>query len=222
MLAVLPPSGPPRATTVQGLRSIFRALKAARLVFSDPTFRIHVPAAQFQIPPAIDLAILREALNSSRPARAAIAALLGFHAIRIGHLCALQLTDVRDCRLHVGEQVILLAQPARERVSAYLSYRTATWPASINPHLFIHARSWTSARPVASAWIGAQLGMSAQHIRLDRILDEAQATSGDVRALCDLFGMSVGNAARYATAIGPIGKPPAIDGNDQAAGPGCR
>jgi hypothetical protein len=222
VLAVLPPSGPPRATTVQGLRSIFRALKAARLVFSDPTFRIHVPAAQFQIPPAIDLAILREALNSSRPARAAIAALLGFHAIRIGHLCALQLTDVRDCRLHVGEQVILLAQPARERVSAYLSYRTATWPASINPHLFIHARSWTSTRPVASAWIGAQLGMSAQHIRLDRILDEAQATSGDVRALCDLFGMSVGNAARYATAIGPIGKPPAIDGNDQAAGPGCR
>ena len=84
VLAVLPPSGPPRATTVQGLRSIFRALKASRLVFSDPTFRIHVPAAQSQVPPAIDLATLREALNSSRPARAAIAALLGFHAIRIG------------------------------------------------------------------------------------------------------------------------------------------
>jgi hypothetical protein len=157
---------------------------------------------------------VREALHSSRPARAVVAALLGFHAIRIGHLCALQLTDVRDGRLHVGEQVILLAAPARERVSAYLSYRTATWPRSINPHLFIHARSWTSTRPVASAWIGAQLGMSAQHIRLDRILDEAQATSGDVRALCDLFGMSIGNAARYATAIDRITEPLTRPGTD--------
>ena len=104
VLAVLPPSGAPRATTVQGLRSIFRVLKASKLVFSDPTFRIHVPAAQFQSPPAIDLATLREALSSSRPARAAIAALLGFHAIRIGRLCALQLTDIRDGRLHVGER----------------------------------------------------------------------------------------------------------------------
>jgi len=160
---------------------------------------------------------LREALDSSRPARAAIAALLGFHAIRIGHLCALQLTDVRDGRLHVGEQVILLAQPARERLSAYLSYRSATWPASINPHLFIHARSWTSTRPTASAWIGSQLGMSAQHIRLDRILDEAQATSGDVRALCNLFGMSIANAVRYAAAIDRITGPAVITSRDGAA-----
>ena len=220
VLAVLPPSGPPRATTVQGLRSIFRALKAARLVFSDPTFRIHVPAAPFRIPPAIDLATVREALNSSRPARAAIAALLGFHAIRIGHLCALQLTDVRDGRLHLGGQVILLAPPARERISAYLSYRTATWPASINPHLFIHARSWTSTRPAASAWIGAQLGMSAQHIRLDRILDEAQATSGDVRALCDLFGISIASATRYAAAIDRVSEPHVPGVSSQPSAPG--
>jgi hypothetical protein len=204
VLAVLPPSGQPRATTVQGLRSIFRALKGRKLVFSDPTFRIHVPAPRFQIPPAINLPVLREALNSPRPARAAIAALLAFHAIRIGQLAQIRLTDVRDGRLHLAGQIILLAAPARERVSAYLSYRTATWPASINPHLFVHARSWTSTRPVTTAWIGLQLGMSGQHIRLDRILDEAQATSGDVRALCDLFGMSVGNAARYATAIDRI------------------
>jgi hypothetical protein len=160
---------------------------------------------------------MRDALNSARPARAAIAALPGFHAIRIGHLCAIQLTDVRDGRLHIGEQVILLAPPARERLSAYLSYRTATWPASINPHLFIHARSWTSTRPAVSAWIARQLGMSAQHIRLDRILDEAQATSGDARALCDLFGMSSANAARYATAIDRITGPPGITSSEGAA-----
>jgi len=55
---------------------------------------------------------------------------------------------------------LLLTQQAREHVRAYLNYRTATWPTSINPHLFIHTCSWTSTRPVASAWIGKQLGMS--------------------------------------------------------------
>jgi hypothetical protein len=42
--------------------------------------------------------------------------------------------------------------------------------------------------------------MSARHIWLDRILHEAQASSGDVRAL----GMSIGNAARYAAATDRI------------------
>ena len=44
VLAALPPSGQPRATTVQGLRSIFRILRSRKLVFTNPTFRIHVPA----------------------------------------------------------------------------------------------------------------------------------------------------------------------------------
>lgn len=44
------------------------------------------------------------------------------------------------------------------------------------------------------------LGMSPRHIWLERILHEAQASSGDVRAL----GMSIGNAARYAAATDRI------------------
>jgi hypothetical protein len=38
--------------------------------------------------------------------------------------------------------------------------------------------------------------MSAQAIREDRILDEAIAT-GDVRRICDLFGLTVEAALRY-------------------------
>jgi len=44
VLATLPRSGQPRATAVQGLRSIFRILRARKLVFTNPTFRIHVSA----------------------------------------------------------------------------------------------------------------------------------------------------------------------------------
>src|SRR6185437_735098 len=59
VLAALPPSGQPRATTLQGLRSIFRILRARKLVFTNPTFRIHVPAPAMDVPPAVDLTDLR-------------------------------------------------------------------------------------------------------------------------------------------------------------------
>jgi hypothetical protein len=201
VLAALPPSGQPRATTVQGLRSIFKALRSRKLVFTNPTFRIHVPAQAMTVPAAVDLTALRDALDSPSPARAVITALLAYHAIPMRELAGLQLTDIRGGRAHLDDRVILLARPVRDRVDAYLCYRAATWPATVNAHLFIHARTWTSTRPVTPAWISQQLAMSAEHIRLDRIYHEAEATGGDVRALCDLFGMSIGNAARWATTI---------------------
>jgi len=43
------------------------------------------------------------------------------------------------------------------------------------------------------------LGMPAQGIRQDRILDEAIVTAGDARRLTDLFGLSITQAGRYTT-----------------------
>jgi hypothetical protein len=43
--------------------------------------------------------------------------------------------------------------------------------------------------------------MSPQTIRQDRILDEAHATRGDIRRLCDLFGFSTAGAYRYAATV---------------------
>jgi hypothetical protein len=122
-------------------------------------------------------------------------------------LARLQLVDIRGGRLHLDDRVILLAKPVRDRVDAYLSYRAATWPASVNAYLFIHARSWKTTGPVTSYWIGQQLAISAEHIRLDRIYQEAEATGGDIRVLCDLFGMSIANAARWATTVDRIVDP---------------
>jgi hypothetical protein len=39
--------------------------------------------------------------------------------------------------------------------------------------------------------------LAGQRIRQDRILSEADATGGDIRALCDLFGISIASAYRY-------------------------
>ncbi|WP_254550363.1 hypothetical protein [Catellatospora tritici] len=195
VLEVIPPQpGTARSTLLQGLRSIFTVLKGRKLVFVNPTIRIKVTGPIAAPPPPVDLQRLRDNLNSTDPTKAALSALLAFHAVRIRQLRHLLLTDLCDGRLHIGDHVILLAEPVRQRLAAYLDYRQQNWPTSTNPHLFIHQRSWSHQRPVWPAWINQQLGMSGQVIRRDRILDEVHATSGDIRALTDLFGLTAAGA----------------------------
>ena len=210
VLAALPPSGAPRACMAQALRSIFRALKARRIVFGNPMFRIHVPAPAQQIPTVPDFVRLREALDSPNPARALIAALLAYHAVRIHQLRDLTLTDFRDGRLRLDGQTILLADPVRDRLRAYLDHRGTTWPTTINPYLFVNVRSCTHTRPVCKTWTHDQLGMSGQQIRLDRIFYEAVTTGGDLRVLADLFGLSIASAARYASIVDRAARPATV------------
>ncbi len=197
VLAVLPVSGSARSTTLQGLRSVFAVLKGRKLTFCNPTAHIRGPRLSKAAPPAIDLPFLRTALDSEDLATAAVAALVAFHALTSGQICALLLTDVRDGRLHLGDRVIPLARPARERLRAYLDYRNDHWPGTANPHLFIHYRTATHTGAATACWVRTRLGMNPQHIRQDRILDEAHATRGDVRLICDLFGLTAAGAYRY-------------------------
>lgn len=202
VLAALPPSGTSRSTILQGLRSIFRVLRARKLVFVNPTARIGAPTPDRPAPGAVDMAALRAALDPGDPTRAALAALLAFHGLRLRELPVLQLTDVRDGRLHLSDRVVPLAEPARERLQAYLDYRQQTWPGTANPHLFISTRSANTTIEASPWWIRKRLGMSGQAIRQDRILDEAFATGGDVRMLCELFGLSIAGAYRYTSTVG--------------------
>ena len=152
--------------------------------------------------------MLRADLNSEQPATALLAALLAFHAVRVAQLCQLQLRDVYDGQLHVGDQVIPLAPAVRKRLRTWLDHRQATWPNTVNPHLFIHVRNAITTRPVTAWWIRHQLGIAGQAIRLDRILDEAHATGGDIRQLIDLFGLSVAGANRYIAAVNTVRSSP--------------
>jgi site-specific recombinase XerD len=196
--SVLPASGWQRGLLLGSLRSIFRVLKARQLVFANPTTHMHARAPVPAVPAPIDLAALRDAIGANDPARAALAALLAYHAIRKIDLRNLTLTDIRGGRLHIGDRTILLAEPARDCLTAYLDHRTATWPNTINPHVFINRRSATHTRAVNANWIRDTLGMPPDAVRRDRILDEAFATGGDLRQLTDLFGIHVATADRYA------------------------
>ncbi|WP_188197586.1 hypothetical protein [Nonomuraea sp. SYSU D8015] len=62
--------------------------------------------------------------------------------------------------------------------------------------MFINADTAVVISPVSAFWINATLGISAQALREDRILDEAAAT-GDVLRICDLFDVTVETALRY-------------------------
>ena len=105
--------------------------------------------------------------------------------------------DIRDGRLHFDDRTILLAEPVRVRLTAYLNYRNQRWPHTANPHLFIHYRTALGTKPVGNRWPGLILGTAARDIRTDRILDEVRATGGDIRRICDLFGMTPHGAQRY-------------------------
>ncbi|MFF8431073.1 hypothetical protein ACF07Y_39250 [Streptomyces sp. NPDC016566] len=71
------------------------------------------------------------------------------------------------------------ARPAR-----YLDYRNGRRPRTANAHLFLC------------------LGMPARRLREDRL---AEATGGDPRRICDLFGLTVGATLRYTATVDQAG-----------------
>lgn len=148
-----------------------------------PSSRKYLPAA-------------RDYLAASH-AQAAIVALIAFHALRNAQVRQLLLTDIGDGRVRVDANTIVMADPVREPINAWLAERARRWPSSANPHLFISSRTAVRTTPVSAAWIIDKVGVLPQKIREDRILNEAIATDGDVRRLSDLFGISVATAERY-------------------------
>lgn len=59
--------------------------------------------------------------------------------------------------------------------------------------------------PVSNVWINDVLGTPARRLREDRLLHEAEATGGDPRRICDLFGLTVGAALRYTATVDQAG-----------------
>jgi len=196
--AVLPTSGTPRSTMGAGLRSILTVLKTRKIIFVNPIARITTGGHENRDPLPAHVDQIREALLSPRTDGAAMAALATFHGLRAGELRNLHLTDLADGRLHIGDRTILLAEPVQVRLNAWLDYRNRQWPNTANPHLFINHRNANRTMPVGGRYLALATGGIPIHVmREDRILHEARMTGGDVRRICDLFGLSVSGALRY-------------------------
>lgn len=179
------------------MRSLFSILKARKVTFLNPAHGLANPGTARGVPLPLDTAAVRATLDSPDPAVALAVALVAFHALTNLQVRRVQLTDITDGRLRAGDRSIPLAEPVRSRLSAWLGHRTMTWPSTINPYLFVTQRS--APRPVhpGSQFPWKKTNLRPQALREDRILAEAHASGGDVRLLCDLFGMSVEGASRY-------------------------
>lgn len=79
-------------------------------------------------------------------------------------------------------------------MTAYLTCRQRFCPNTANPHLFIHYRNASTTRPVTSV-------LDSQTSRHERPADppgpHPRGSGGDIRLICDLFGLSVAGAYRY-------------------------
>lgn len=198
IVAALPARGAHRNLAEYGLRSVFQVLKSRKLVFQDPTRRLRLTPTAATIPMPLDTEAIRNALNSPDPACAFAVSLVAFHALTGPQLADLKLTDVRDGRLQVDGRTIPLAGPVRTRLRAYLDHRAGAWPDTINTHLFINRRTAPRTTPVSRNFPWAKAKLKPQALREDRILQEIHATGGDVRRICDLFGIGIEAALRYA------------------------
>jgi hypothetical protein len=197
----LPKTGARRNWAEYGLWSLFKVLKARKLIFTNPTRGMPMTAVNATVPLPLDSGAIRQALDSPDPAVALAVALVAFHALTAKQLSGLQLTDIVDGRLALDGRDIPLAGPVRVRLTAWLDHRNRTWPHSINPHLFVGRVSAPRLVPVGKQFPWRGTDLRPQALREDRILQEIHATGGDVRRICDLFGLTVESAMRYALTL---------------------
>jgi hypothetical protein len=149
------------------------------------------------IPMPLDPALIRAELDSPNPAVALAVALVAFHGLTGKQVRELQLTDIVDGRLRLDGRDIPLAAPVRSRLRIWLDHRNRTWPATANPHLLINRRTAPRLVPGGPSFPWRDSRVRPGALREDRILHEIHATGGDVRRICDLFGLSVEGATRY-------------------------
>ena len=180
--------------------------KGRKLVFINPTFRIHVPAQAMAVPPAVDLAALRGALDSPDPARAVITALLAFHAMRIYQLARSSSPTSAAAGSASMTRSSSLADPSA--TASPHTWTTGPRPGRPRSTPTCSSTSATGKPPGRSPRVDRP---AARHRRRAHPPgphhQEAEATGGDIRALCDLFGMSIASAYRYTSVIDHVDAP---------------
>ena len=184
-----------------GLKSLFTTLKGHRLIFANPTRGMKASPKSSNIPLALDAAVIREELNCPNPVAALAVALVAFHALTGKQLCELRLTDISDGHLILDNRDIPLerrcdppgdvARPAEPN----LAEQRQPPP--------VHQPAYRTQAPACRSELSLDRAgyLRPRALREDHILHEIHATGGDVRRICDLFGLSVEGATRYLSTV---------------------
>jgi integrase len=144
---------------------------------------------------------------AATPARRLAIALAAVHAARPGAIRELTLDDIDlpSRRISIAGHRQPLGELTRNALLAGLDYRRATWPDTANRHVLITRKSALGTGPVSASYLADYLGrhqrgISLEHIRRDRILQEALATGADPLHLALVFNIDHTNAMGYANA----------------------
>ncbi|MEV2225008.1 hypothetical protein AB0E01_34770 [Nocardia vinacea] len=197
-------SGHKRNGTFVALRSLFRFAKRHRLIFVDPTRRLRVGAAPSRmLLPMTDDQVDAVTAAAVTPMQRVMVGLVSIYAARATPLRNLVLDDVdlSRRRIRIGGTVHQLTEFTHDILTDWLTYRQHRWPATPNPHVIVSTDSVLGTSPVTDhhlTWHLGLLGIQLEHIRGDRVLQEALSTNADPLHLSITFGLSARTAVDYA------------------------
>ena len=203
-----PLRGHRRYNAITALRSLFRFARRRGLTFADPTAHLRGGrgAGRTVLPmTAEQIRAVQQA--AATPAQRLAIALAAVHAARPGAIRELTLDDIDlpGRRISIAGHSQPLGELTRDALLAWLDYRRATWPDTANRHVLITRKSALGTGPVSASYLADYLGrhqrgISLEHIRRDRILQEALATGADPLHLALVFNIDHTNAMAYANA----------------------
>lgn len=199
-----------RPNLLVGMRSLFRTLKANRLIFADPTAGFSVEAPSRRPPLALDPQVRSSLLGLiHRSDHRLIALLAGVHALSCKQMADLRVDDVdlSGDRFFVNGRPRPLDALTREQLVAWLDFRRATWPHTANPHLLVTSKSAARLVPAGQTFIKAAvagLPITLSGLRTDRLVCEALDSGGDALRIALMFGLSTEAATGYAESCGPF------------------
>ena len=198
-------SGHLRAGTFVALRSLFRFAKRHRLIFADPTRRLHIGRATptRALLPMTDTQIAAVGHTAVTPAQRLVVALVAVHAARAAAIRELTLDDIDLAarRITLAGHPQPLSKFVHEALVVWLQHRRRAWPHTPNRHVLVSAVTATGTAPVSDYYLSWHLllrGVQLEQIRGDRVLHEALAVRADPLHLAAVFNLSSATAITYA------------------------
>ena len=197
-------TGHRRAGTFVALRSLFRFAHRRRLIFTDPTRRLHVGRAPTRaLLPMTDAQILAVQHTAVTPAQRLVIALAAVHAARAAPIRDLTLDalDLPGRRVTLGGYAQPMSEFVHQALVTWLRHRQSTWPHTRNRHVLISEFTASGDGPVSDYYLTWHLlmhGVQLEQIRCDRVLQEALAVRADPLHLAAVFHLSSSTAITYA------------------------
>jgi integrase len=195
--------GHQRAGTFTSLRSLFRFAHRNRLVFTDPTRRLHVgQAPKRTVMPMTDEDIDAIKRAATTPVQRLVVALVAVYAARAAAVRALTLDDLdfTHRRLRISDTDHPMPELVHQLLIEWLAERQRIWPHTPNRHVLISRASAAGTDPVSDYYLSWHLAMQdvpLEHLRADRVLHEAVAVDADPLHLATAFNLNHQTAIDY-------------------------